>query len=83
MSAGVIALILIVALLALPGSDGYQEGKTVNAWKIIAINIVVFYVTYRLWLRAEAFDNDGEISKSEAVFVALVDTVAVTICMII
>lgn len=54
-----------------------------NAWEIIAIDIVVFYVTYRLWLRAEAFDNDGEISKSEAVFVALVDTALLTAYLVI
>ena len=54
-----------------------------NAWKIIAIDVVVFCVSYKLWLRAEAFDNDGEISKSEAVFVALVDTSYVTTYMVI
>ena len=53
-----------------------------DVWQIVAIDVVVFYVSYRLWLRAEAFDNDGEISKSEAVFVALVDTALVTAYMI-
>ena len=51
--------------------------------EIAGIDIVVFYVSYRLWLRAEAFDNDGEISKSEAVFVALVDTALLTAYMVI
>ena len=78
-----IIIILIVALLLIPGSDGFQTRKTMNAWKIIAIDIVVFYATYRLWLRAEAFDNDGEVSKAEAVFVALVDTALVTAYMVI
>ena len=50
-------------------------------WKIIGIDVVVFYLTYKLWLRAELFDNDGEISKSEAIFVALVDTVLITAYM--
>lgn len=53
-----------------------------NAWQIVAIDVVVFYLTYKLWLRAEALENDGEISKSEAVFVALVDTALVTAYMI-
>lgn len=49
-----------------------------NAWEIIAIDVVVFYITYKLWLRAEGFDDDGEISKAEAVFVALVATALLT-----
>lgn len=54
-----------------------------NIWEIVIIDIVVFYLTYKLWLRAEAFDDDGEISKLEAVFVALVDTALVTAYMLI
>ena len=47
------------------------------------MDVVVFYLTYKLWLRAEAFDNDGEVSKAEAVFVALVDTALLTAYMVI
>ena len=51
--------------------------------EIAGIDIIMFYVTYRLWLRAEEFDNDGEISKAEAVFVALVDTALLTAYIVI
>lgn len=51
--------------------------------EIAGIDIIVFYVTYRLWLRAEGFDKDGEISKLEAIFVALVTTALVTAYMVI
>lgn len=54
-----------------------------NVWQIVAIDIIVFCVSYKLWLRAEGFDKDGEISKSEAVFVALVDTALITVYMMI
>lgn len=53
-----------------------------NAWQIVTIDIVVFYATYRLWLRAEEFDNDGEVSKAEAVFMAMLSTALVTAYMI-
>ena len=49
-----------------------------NVWEIAGIDIVVFYITYILWLRAEDFDKDGDVSKLEAIFVALVATALLT-----
>ena len=51
--------------------------------EIAGIDIVVFYVSYKLWLRAEDYEHTGEeLSKAEAVFVALVDTALITAYMI-
>ena len=55
-----------------------------NAWQIAGIDIIVFYLTYKLWLRAEDFEHTGEeLTKAEAVFVALVATAYVTAYMVI
>ena len=55
-----------------------------NAWQIVAIDIIVFCVSYKLWLRAEDYEHTGEeLSKAEAVFVALVATAYVTAYMVI
>ena len=52
--------------------------ETVTFWKIVGIDIVVFYITYKLWLRAEDFENIGEEpDKVEAFFFAFVNAVAV------
>lgn len=56
--------------------------KTMNVWEIIVIDIATFFVTYKLWLRAEGFDKDGEISRLEAIFVAMLSTALVTAYMI-
>ena len=51
--------------------------ETVTFWKIVGIDIVVFYITYKLWLRAEDFENIGEEpDKVEAFFIALVNAIA-------
>lgn len=55
-----------------------------NAWQIAGIDIIVFYLTYKLWLRAEDYEHTGEeLTKAEAVFVALVDTALITAYMVI
>ena len=52
--------------------------EAVTFLKIVGIDLIIFYITYKLWLRAEDFENIGEEpDKVEAFFVALVNAVAV------
>ena len=52
--------------------------------EIAGIDILVFCVSYKLWLRAEDYEHMGdELNKCEAMFVALVTTALVTVYMVI